>query len=134
MEPGLSRGSVASVRNQTVALCLVAVVTVPLVMVVVVVVALVLMAHVVVAVAALPVVTLVLVAAVVVAVVVVLFLVPVAVVLAVALGPAGGSVAVVQLLLQRADLSLKQLPQRVGVSERRVPLLLREEGDTEEGS
>lgn len=133
MEPGFSRGSVASVRNQTVALCLVAVVTVPLVMVVVVV-ALVLMARVVVAVAALPVVALVLVAAVVVAVVVVLFLVPVAVVLAVALGPAGGSVAVVQLLLQRADLSLKQLPQRVGVSERRVPLLLREEGDTEEGS
>lgn len=118
------------------ALCLVAVVTVPLVMlVVVVVVALVLTARVVVAVAALPVVALAAVAAVLVAVVVVLFLVPVAVVLAVVLGPAGGgSVAVVQLLLQRADLSLKQLPQRVGVSERRVPLLLREEGDTEEGS
>lgn len=134
MEPGFPRGSVASVRNQTVALRLVAVVTVPLVMVVVVA-ALVLMARVVVAVAALSAVALVLVAAVVVAVVVVvLFLVPVAAVLAVALGPAGGSVAVVQLLLQRADLPLKQLPQRVGVSERRVPLLLREEGDTEEGS
>lgn len=35
--------------------------------------------------------------------------------------------AVVQLLLQRADLSLKQLLQRAGVGERRVPLLLREE-------
>lgn len=107
------------------ALCLILVVSVPLVTLVVV--------AVVVAVAALLVVALVLIAVVVLAVVVVLFLVPVAAVIAVALRPARAGVAVVQLLLQRADLSLEQLLQRVGGSERGVPLLLREEGETHRG-
>lgn len=127
VETSFSWRSVLGVRNQAVPPRLVPVVAIPLVMVVVVAVvpvARVVVAH---ADAALLVVAVVL-------VVVVLLAVPVHVVVAVVLRPGQGAVAVVQLLLQLADLPLKELPQRVGVSQGCVPLLLGEVGETEGGS
>lgn len=99
--------SVLGVRNQAVPPRLVPVVAIPPVMVVMVVMV-VPVARVVVAVAALLVVAVVLIAVV---VIVALFAVPVDVVVAVVLRPAQGAVAVVQLLLQLADLPLKELLQ-----------------------
>lgn len=53
-----------------------------------------------------------------------------AVIVVVVLAAEGGG-AMVQLLLQSADLPLKQLLQRAGVGDGCVPLLLREEKNTQ---
>lgn len=129
---GFPRRSVLRVRHQAVPPRLVPVVAIPLVMVVVVV-AVVPVARVVAV--ALLVGAVVLVAA----VVIVVFAVPVvvavvvAVAVAVVLRPVQGATAVVQLLLQLADLPLKELLQRVGVRQGCVPLLFGEGGETEGG-